>query len=414
MARPSHVPEDPAADAAMLLRRLGFAILMIVLPVAALFARRALVVLAPIGIALLVIAAVLDGTARSPRQGAARLARSPGGAAGAILILWCALSLIWTPFKAEAAERLVNIVGTLAMAVAGSLALPDRMRSANLYLLPLGIGAAALAAAWFGLGALRGGVLDEIAAQNFERGLVLAVLLVWPSLAWLRSRERDLEALLLAVAVAITVVLASFPMPLAGLVVGAVAFALTSARPHLGVRVSALLMAALLALAPALPFLVGPLAALLLGRGDPLVGTLEVWRSIVLDEPARLITGHGFETALRGRSVGLLPENAPRTLLFEVWYDLGLVGALSGAVALYLSVMAAGRDHPPLVPGVMASFASAFALACLGIGTAQMWWFTALVVTVLIFTAAERGQFRTTRPKAIILRGRTRAASPGR
>ena len=147
MARPSPVPADPAADAAMLLRRLGFAILMIGLPVAALFARRALVVYAPVGIALLVIAAALDGTARPLRQGTARLAFSSGGIAGGILILWCGLSLIWTPFKAEAAERLVNIVGTLAMAVAGSLALPDRMRSANLYLLPLGIGAAALAAA---------------------------------------------------------------------------------------------------------------------------------------------------------------------------------------------------------------------------------------------------------------------------
>jgi hypothetical protein len=391
----------------MLLRRLGFAILMIVLPVAALFARRALVVLAPVGIALLVIAAALDGTARPLRQGTARLASSSGWIAGGILILWCGLSLIWTPFKAEAAERLFNIVGTLAMAVAGYLALPDRMRSANLYLLPIGIGAATLAAAWLGIAALQRGLPDDAATQNFERGLVVAVLLVWPSLAWLRSRERDLEALLLAVAVAVAVVLAPFPLPLAGLVVGAIAFALTSAHPRLGVRVSAILMAALLALAPILPFLVRPAAALLLGAGDPIIGILEVWRSVVLDEPARLVTGHGFETALRGRSVGLLPENAPRTLLFEVWYDLGLVGAISGAVALYLAVMAAGRDHPPLVPGVMASFASAFTLACLGIGTAQMWWFTALVVTVLIFTAAERGQFRTTRPKAIILRGRT-------
>ena len=64
----------------------------------------------------------------------------------------------------------------------------------------------------------------------------------------------------------------------------------------------------------------------------------------------------------------------------------------------------AGHGHPPLVPGVMGAFAAAFALACLGIGTAQMWWFTALAVLVLIFVAAERGQFRTTRPKAIFQR----------
>ncbi len=406
MARTPPVTADPAADAAMLLRRLAFAILMIVLPVAALFARRGIVVLAPVGIALLVIAAMLDGAARPLRQGVARLLSSGGGLAGGVLILWCLASLIWTPFKAEAAERLFNIVSTLALAVAGYLALPDRMRSANLYLLPIGVGLAALAAGWLGVAALRDALPDPGAAQTFERGLVVLVLLVWPSLAWLRSRERDLEALLLATATALTVVIAGLPMPLAGLVIGAIVFTLSAARPRLGIRLSAAVMAGLLVFAPLLPFVAYPIAALVFGAGDPVSTTLQVWRSTVLEEPARLITGHGFETALRGRSVGLLPGNAPQTLLFEAWYDLGLVGAVSGAVALYLAVEAAGRDHPPLIPGVMASFASAFALACLGIGTAQMWWFTALVVTVLIFTAAERGQFRTTRPKAI-LRGLT-------
>ena len=50
----------------------------------------------------------------------------------------------------------------------------------------------------------------------------------------------------------------------------------------------------------------------------------------------------------------------------------------------------------------MASFASAFALACLGTATVQMWWLTALAITVLVFVATSRGQFRTTRPKAIL------------
>ena len=33
----------------------------------------------------------------------------------------------------------------------------------------------------------------------------------------------------------------------------------------------------------------------------------------------------------------------------------------------------------------MAAFTTAFAFACLGIGTAQIWWFTALAVIVLLF-----------------------------
>ena len=52
----------------------------------------------------------------------------------------------------------------------------------------------------------------------------------------------------------------------------------------------------------------------------------------------------------------------------------------------------------------MAAFACTFALGCLGIGTTQVWWFTTLVVLVLIFVAIERGQFRTKRPKAVLRR----------
>ena len=52
------------------------------------------------------------------------------------------------------------------------------------------------------------------------------------------------------------------------------------------------------------------------------------------------------------------------------------------------------------MPAAMAAFASAFAFACLGVPIAQMWWFTALVALTVIFVAIERGQFRTTRPKA--------------
>ena len=44
---------DPATDAAMLLRRIGFATLALALPLASLVSRRAAVVLAPIGIHLI-------------------------------------------------------------------------------------------------------------------------------------------------------------------------------------------------------------------------------------------------------------------------------------------------------------------------------------------------------------------------
>ena len=403
MARAPLPTVDPAADAAGLLRRLGFATLMLALPVGALVARRGAVVLVPVGVILLVIAAALDGTHRNLRDSIAKTATSPAGLASGLLLVWCGLSLLWTPFQAAASDRFVSLIATAGVGVAGYLALPDRMRSANLYLLPIGTGLAAVAAVILSLTGWtpRPGAEDT---PTLERGLLVLVVLLWPSLAWLRSRQRNVEALVLAVAVAVAAALGQEVLPLVGLGVGAAIYALTAANLAVGVRLTALALSLTLALAPLFPIIARTILVNILGRADPTVAGLGAWRRVIFNEPLRLITGHGFETSLRGRFAGLLPPTAPNTVLFEIWYDLGLVGALSAAAALYFAVTRSGPEDPPLVPAIMAAFATAFTFACLGIPTAQMWWFTALVAVVLIFVATERGQFRTKRPKASFLR----------
>lgn len=403
MARSPTLTADPSTDAAAMLRRVGFALLLFAIPVAALLTRRAVVVLAPLAVILLVLAALIDGGARGPREKFLRLLRSPGGMAGLVLLLWAALSLLWTPFVAEASERLLNIVSMALLGLAGYLALPDRMRSANLYILPVGVGLTALLGM---LIAFEGDLSFDPDGQSLERGMIVLALLVWPAVAWLHSRGRSLEALLIAVIVALAALMAAETLALQGLAAGAIVFAITAIAPHGGTRLTALAMAGLLLFAPVLPFVLKPLAAAMVGADSPMVASLDVWRHVVVGEPLRLITGHGLETALRGRFFNLLPVNAPYTVLFEIWYELGLVGATAGAVLLHAAVLKSGEQRPVLEPGIMAAFATAYAFGCLGIGTAQVWWFTALVVVVLVFVAIERGQFRTTRPKAILHRGR--------
>lgn len=333
---PARAPQpaaDPARDAAALLRRLGFLMLFVAVPVVALVGRRAVVVLAPIALVLLVLAAALDGNHRPLRPVLSRLLNARMALAGALAVGWCALSIAWTPFPGPAAERLANVLAAVALTFAGYLALPDRMRSANLYLVPIGVGAAALAAVLLGLfgGASMRAGLEEDGA--FERGLTLLALLVWPATAWLRSRGRDLESLGLAVLVAMALVLAPRATPLVAMAFGALAFAATAWRPRIGVAATAGIAGGILALAPLLPFLLQPLARWLAGPLDPLTRSLGVWRRVVASEPVRLVTGHGFETALRGRLVGLIPGNAPHSLPFELWYELGIVGALGTAAA---------------------------------------------------------------------------------
>lgn len=395
---------DPAADAAALLRRLGFATLMLFVPLAALLTRRGIVVLVPVGVVLLVLAAALDGLNRPAGEAARRTLGSPATLGALVLLAWCALSLVWTPFVADAAERLLNIAGAVAVAVTGYLALPDRMRSANLYILPVGLAGAALLAIMLGLFGWPAGWGGDEGAQNLQRGLVVLVLLLWPALAWLRSRRREREAWLLAALVAAAVLCGRQLMPLFAFGVGAVIYGVTALDLRRGVQVTAGVCAGLIALAPVIPLLMRPILSGFTGSGAPALRSLRIWREVIVTEPVRVVTGHGFESALRGRYVGLLAADAPTTLLFEVWYDLGLVGAFAGAFALYAAVTGAGRQHAVLVPGMMAAFAAAFAFACLGIGTALMWWFTGLSALVLVFVACERGQFRTRRPKARLLR----------
>ncbi len=401
MARAPLPPVDPAADAAALLRRLGFATLMVAVPVAALVARRAVVVLAPIGVALLVIAALLDRDHDGIVPDLKRIVTSPGGLAGTLLLGWMVLSLAWTPFRAAASERALNILAVTGMMLAVYLALPGRMRVANLYLAPVGVAAAAILAGVLALSDLAiGRAVDEDGA-GLERGIMVLVATSWPALAWLRSRGRDLEALALAVAVAVAALMAPVGLPFAAFAVGGVVFALASIGLRLGVAGTAAALAGAVALAPLAPFVLRPVAALVLRRNDPLLVGLDAWRRVIGDDPLRFLIGRGFETAARGRFTGFLRPDAPISLPFDIWYDLGIVGAGALATALYAAVRAAGRAHAGLVPGAMAAFATAFTLCCLGVTPVQLWWFTTLWIAAFVFLAADRGQFRTRRPKAV-------------
>ena len=399
MPRPPSTTVDPALDAAALLRRIGFFGLFVVLPVAAQVSRRATVVLAPIAVVLLITASAIDQRQRAVWPSVRRLLTAPAFLAGMLVVFWSALSLVWTPFPGPASERLANLVAIVAMTLLAYLALPERMRSANLYLLPLGVGAAAIVAILINL------VGDAMLKDNpdgdsaLERGAVLLALLAWPAVAWLRSRRRDTESLVVVLLVAGALLLAPGLTALFALAVGALAFALTYWRLSLGVRITALAAAGLLVVAPLLPVLARPIGAALFGPVAPGVLALKAWQKVVTLEPVRLVTGHGLETALRGKIFGILPINAPTTMLFEFWYELGIVGAFAAAFALYGAIHRAGRDATVLVPCAMAAFATAFAIGGIGVGLTTLWWLTTLALAILTFVAIERGQFRSSRPK---------------
>lgn len=390
---------DPVASATALLRRLGFATLMLAVPTMALVSRRAVVVLAPIGISLLIIAAILDGENRPVGKSNLAFVGSMPVIAAIVLLVWISLSLIWTPFFEPAAGRVGSILSMTALGVVGYYALPDRMRASNLYLLAIGVGFAAIVGLAFAFASIQNIATPPDGFDTFQRGLVVIVIAVWPAVAWLSSRRRDVQALLLALAVGFASLSGPTLLPFVAFLAGGAVCILATAAPRAVVTIMSKGIAALILLAPAVAILGGMLWN---GEEGGWLHAFAVWRDIIMDEPLRLVTGYGIEAALRSRAAGLLSFDAPESILFEVWYELGIVGAVASAVALYGAINAAASRHPQLTPGAMAAFASAFIMAAMGVATTQMWWVTTLIVAALIFVAIARGQFRTKRPKVLL------------
>jgi hypothetical protein len=401
MPRNQHNTVDPVLSAAAMLRRIGFMLLLTVLPVLAMLSRRAVVLIMPIAVSLLIVAAMIDGTQRPFSQVNPRFAASPPVLATLVLSIWIVMSLIWTPYPEPAVSRAISLFATAALGLAGYYALTDRTRSANLYLLPIGVAAAALTGAAVALAATRG-TIPGLAPVALERGMAFAVLAVWPATAWMHSRGRDAQALAVAASVGLMTLLAPTWLPLIAFLAGALVWGLAASYPRALTMVLATTSAVLIISAPLFAFIATPLGT---GASGSAIDALGIWRGIMLDDPLRVITGYGLEAAQRSRMAGELPWNAPNSLLFEIWYELGIVGAIATAIAVAGGIRASARRKAILIPGGLACFTSGFTFAALGIATTQMWWVTGLIVVALAFVAVNRGQFRTARPKMMLPAG---------
>ncbi|MCP8938848.1 peptide ABC transporter permease [Alsobacter sp. SYSU M60028] len=408
MARLGRDHDDAAVDAARLLRRLGFAVLAMAAPALAIGTRRGLVIVVPIGMALLLLASLLETEGRAPFSRTWEGLRGPAGLLAGFIFFWAALSLLWTPFPAEAAERLVNALGFGLFGLLTAAALPERMRSSDLYLLPVGVGLAGIGALALTIWPMMSPSVAEFDRSLLDRGLLLLVLMAPMAVTWLVSRDRFVSAFLLVAVVTASLVLGNAQAALAAMILGALVFAVATVNPPLGRMLSLAAMPGLVIAAPLIPFLLRPGAKLVLGSDHARVNSVRTWARIVTDDPLRLITGHGLDTAMRAKAAGLVPAQTPSGILFEVWYDLGFLGA--GALALLLSraILGASRLHAGAAPGALMTLMVAFTLAVAGQGSIQAWWLIGLSVACVMVFAVDHGQYRTRRPPSRIVAPRRR------
>ena len=393
-------PSDAAADAAQLLSRIGYAALALATPSAATLSSRAMFVLFPVGVALLLVAATLDPVAGvGPRLRG--LAMSPVTWAAVAVFAWACLSLLWTPFPVPGAQRLLKIAMTALSAAAVAVTARDHLRATDLYLFPIGV--LMLMVTIFALWFAEQQSL-ELNAGRIEAGGVAMAMLLFPAMGGLAARGRNGYArTLMLLGLIYAFAIGSGPITAALLVgIAVLSFAVSDLERTMrdvGRTAAALVLAAplLLAVAPLLARLIFHSKLSSLGAPYP---TIAAAANLVLHDLPRLITGHGVDTVVRGADAGLLPTMTPRVGLFEIWYELGVIGALAAAAGVWFGFHAIGRAAPRLAPYLAATFAADLTLAFLSEGFAQMTWITLLAISAIALSAAARSQYRTTRPSA--------------
>ncbi|MCA3630254.1 MAG: hypothetical protein IOC35_08040 [Methylobacterium sp.] len=383
---------DPAADAAAVLLRLGFAIFALVIPSATLMSRWVIVVLVPIGAVLIILSSLLRAdSARLTDRALTRLASGPGLAC-LLLVSWALVSLLWTPVRGEAVEKLFKLLGVVSLGFFAVIALPQRMRATNLHLITIGVALGATLILVGSVSALLGQPLLRFPRATPERVVILLTVLGWIGAAWLLIKNRTGMAFALMVLVIAAIALGPNRAAFGSLAASLLVLGLAWNRPEAAGRIVGLAMAAAILL---LPF------ASAFGSQLGMAG-LERWWQMILDEPLHFLTGRGFDAGNAARVIGVIGPELPVSLISDLWFDLGVLGALFFAIAIARAFIAAGKLGYELAPATLAALSAATTFALFDRNATQTWWFHGLAVFAIVLMSVERGRYRTVRPRAEI------------
>ena len=394
----SRLPNAPPAaqSASHLLRRAGF-IALALAPLFSQVSRRGFVIIVPIGAILLILARLIESDGTEPF---AQMRASLGSfCAWPVLFFigWAGLSLVWTPFVAEASIRYANLVALSLLLFATLQSIDGHVRTANLNLLPIGLGASLLLALV---------TLWQLSGQNdpstdpmmAERLPVLSAVLMIPVTGWLLSRQRLLLWLTVMATSCLTLVVLDATTALIALTLALAIYWLTLFRPALARGLTLAGTSLLVLIAPLLPFLLRPVTKWIYGSADLTMDALRAWGRLVQKEPLRLLTGHGFDVSMRAKAAGLIEPSAPRGLLFEIWYELGFLGVFALSFLFVLIIRYTRHLPPQLAASFLASLVCCFVFAVAGQASMQAWWLTLIGLLMIHLVALAHGQYHTRRP----------------
>ncbi|CAM5772807.1 polymerase [Labrys miyagiensis] len=380
--RAYEAPLDPALAVSGLLTRLGLFLLVIFAPLLAMFSRHAVAIIVPIATALLILAAALDGRLPTALRRLTRSLLSYDTLALFLLMIWAAITIFWTPQPSGAAGQLPGILLVVLLFVVAISCLKANVRFSDVNLIPIGVSVAAIVLILEFLPHSPLWGLGEVGGENTEsvRAAMLLALLIWPAVGAVLARGRSWQALLLCLVTILALWLVRNLVVFAAFITGILVMTLALWRPRLASRIVAIGALALLFLAPLVGWLMARYGGFMLpAEGDHLVA---IWRDVTYGLPAHLVAGYGFDaSSALTRGVGGQLLASPRNAALQIWLELGMIGVVLAAIALWLAFRGMDRDDDRSTPAALAVSATAIVMMFTGLAAWQTWWLMALGLT---------------------------------
>jgi len=329
------------------------------------------------------------------------------------VLLWSAVTLIWSINPGEATRKWAIIFATAmpalaAFATARRLSAPERRFVEQGVLYGIALGAVLVF-----FEAATGGAISRLVFGEksftlalFNRTPSVLLVFVWPAVAVLWRRSRGAAGVALALGLGLGWMLTS-ASALGGFALGVAVFAAVLAAPRrAGIVIAAVMVVGVL-LAPVLSrnFLDPAVArAAIPNINASLLHRLQIWDFTSKRIAERPILGWGFDSARAipggnerylvrdrdGRVIGQgdrLPLH-PHNGALQIWLELGLPGALGFAALLALAAYRAGRlpDRGDRA-ATLALIATAVPIWLFSFGVWQGWWLGDLMLAALLMVA---------------------------
>ena len=393
---------SPATDAAGLLIRIALGLLFILTPSLVFVSRKAVVLFVPVALTMLVIANTVTSEDLSIFQRTKKTMSRLAGLAAFTLAVWSLASLLWTPFPLDAGEHLIKALGTIILAFAACLSLPINMRASNLHLTTVGVIAASLVSIAVTATVLAGYRPISPEGPTVARASVMLAFVIWPAIAWLKTRAGHWQMAVILVLVASAVLSSGSNLALLTFVSGLGVFCLALRAPRLTAWLLVAVLVAVIIGSPIIAVLTKnmPDTFISIFNGKTILA-LQAWGGLIEAKPLHMITGYGFETSFSARLSGMLIANIIPSPVVDLWYDLGFIGAFSVVILLSAIILKCVNLPETMRAAVLAEIAAASVFSISSNTFAQIWFLSSLAVASVAFTAVKNGQQRMSRPKTI-------------